>query len=356
MRDKDRMTIGIIGAVVLHLVILAIMQATGFGIRPAPTPPAAIEVTFDDLAFIPEEAVPEEREPEPEPARQPVTEPEIAVAPEPEPPTPVPEPPAPQPPAPTPAPPADPPAATQDSPPPGTTQPAPTAPTPTPPAAPRPQDGGPTAEDLPLETTPTRREAPPRDPDLMAAGGMVAEHELEPDWWDGTFADRGTDSSQMEREQAEAFAERIEQDTEFDRAFREALARLDEARDVTSAPSRDTSGSGDPSSRPGIPDGPGVPGVEWSGAPRSALGPLPEIGLTARDFGGTVPPEVRYLIVFDVDAAGNVVPGSVVMQQRSGFTAADSKVGAAIRQWRFNAGRTTSTAVFPLIIRSDQIR
>jgi len=98
--------------------------------------------------------------------------------------------------------------------------------------------------------------------------------------------------------------------------------------------------------------------IEWVGSgSRQPVDELTEPKLTASDFGGTVPARVSYLVVFEVDENGLVVPGSLILRQSSGYTLADQKVRRAISTWRFDPAPGTSpvTAIATLHIARDEI-
>ncbi|MCK4513798.1 MAG: hypothetical protein KAU31_01000 [Spirochaetaceae bacterium] len=104
---------------------------------------------------------------------------------------------------------------------------------------------------------------------------------------------------------------------------------------------------------------PGDSSLDWvGGGSRGAVGELalPEIG--SADLGGLVPARVVYIIVFDVYSAGRVVPGSLILRQNSGYTAADQKVRRAVSSWRFEPapGSQPVIAICTLILERDNLR
>ncbi|MFW6288989.1 MAG: hypothetical protein ACOC2Q_04340, partial [Spirochaetota bacterium] len=104
---------------------------------------------------------------------------------------------------------------------------------------------------------------------------------------------------------------------------------------------------------------PGGSAIEWVGSGgRRPVGGLALPTLTAEDFGGQVPARISYLIVFEVNADGLVVPGSLILRQSSGYTRADQKVRASVSTWRFEAapGAPPITAIATLHITRDEIR
>jgi len=103
---------------------------------------------------------------------------------------------------------------------------------------------------------------------------------------------------------------------------------------------------------------PGNSALEWVGAgPRAAIGELTLPQLNASDFRGEVPARVDYIVVFDVNDAGVVVPGSLILRQSSGYTQADQKVRRAVLSWRFDPapGTPSVTAIATLQITRDEI-
>ncbi|TVQ17703.1 MAG: hypothetical protein EA382_18520 [Spirochaetaceae bacterium] len=139
----------------------------------------------------------------------------------------------------------------------------------------------------------------------------------------------------------------------FDARMRELEAALRSPVSPASQPA--PSGDGTAVSRQQLP---GDAAIDWIGTgSRTVLqSPLPQI--VAQDLGGQVPAWIDYIVVFDVDAAGTVVPGSLIFRQNSGYTAADQKVRQAIQRWQFEAapGSPRVTAIATLRITRDRIR
>jgi TonB family protein len=71
-----------------------------------------------------------------------------------------------------------------------------------------------------------------------------------------------------------------------------------------------------------------------------------------------VPARLEFVVVFDVDPQGVVVPGSVILQKSSGHTAVDRKVRSAILNWKFlpKPQAETETGVFTLVVERSDIR
>ncbi|MFW5684525.1 MAG: hypothetical protein ACOC1I_06715, partial [Spirochaetota bacterium] len=118
---------------------------------------------------------------------------------------------------------------------------------------------------------------------------------------------------------------------------------------------------GSEAARPGS-DPTAIPGggsIEWVGSgTRRPVGQLVLPRLTASDFGGQVPARISFLVVFEVNEDGLVVPGSLILRQSSGYTLADQKVRRAVSSWRFDPapGTRPVTAIATLHIARDQIR
>ena len=104
---------------------------------------------------------------------------------------------------------------------------------------------------------------------------------------------------------------------------------------------------------------PGDSRLEWvGGGSRSPVGMLALPEISAADLGGLVPARITYIIVFDVNSDGLVVPGSLILRQNSGYTAADQKVRRAVSSWRFEPapGSQPVIAICTLILERDDLR
>jgi len=119
--------------------------------------------------------------------------------------------------------------------------------------------------------------------------------------------------------------------------------------------------------QPGTEDGaqfsevslPGDSSLDWvGGGSRSAVGRLALPQIDSEDLGGLVPPRLTYVIVFDVNADGVVVPGSLILRNSSGYTAADQIVRRVVSSWHFEPapGSQPVTAICTLILERDDLR
>lgn len=165
-----------------------------------------------------------------------------------------------------------------------------------------------------------------------------------------------TESPASQAEQAELARQLSSQSQEFANTLRELQRALDQ--DPSAAVPR-PSAPGDESSDDPTPTGEasGSEFIQWFGGERAALSAEPP-DLTAADFGGQVPAVVNYVVVFEVDASGRVVPGSLILTRSSGYTAADQKVRRAVQGWRFQSatGSPNVTAIATLQILRGEIQ
>ena len=340
--DRDRLLISIGVALILHAALFVTLAIVGLDFTPYPE----FEPVFVTLPDY------EEREPEPvEP--EPIGEPEPAE-PEPAEPEPVSPPPvAPQPAEPEPAPPA--PARTPPSP-----SPAPRSAAPAPGSAQTSTDAPPgsfSTEDLEWlgESRADDRERARSQDDLFAIrepDGAVSDL---PSWVvEGEF------SIQPESTLAPDDRSALEAKREADARFAARLADLVRALEDPSP------GTGPSATGPATASGPdaattALPGggaIDWVGSGgRQPVGKLALPELTADDFEGQVPGRIAYLIVFEVNAEGLVMPG-LILRQSSGYTRADQKVRATVSSWRFDPapGAPPVTAIATLHITRDEIR
>ena len=99
--------------------------------------------------------------------------------------------------------------------------------------------------------------------------------------------------------------------------------------------------------------------VQWvGGGTRRLIGAPALPQLTAADFGGAVPARVSYVVVLEISAEGFIVPGSLILRQSSGYTAADAKVRTAVSTWRFETapGSSPAAAIATLHIERKDVR
>ena len=350
--DRDRLFLAVGVALVFHGALFGGFAIAGFDFTPYPET-SPVTVTLPDYR-------PPEVEPEPEPVP---VEPE-PVEPEPDPAEiapaeAAPDEPEPRPAEPEPAPPA------RD-----------TGPVPAPPSAPSPSAPPATGSDAPpgafsqddlrwqRDDTAAAREADrTSDEDIFAIDEPDEADTDLPSWVvEGEFSlqpesslDRGEQEALDDmRETVPGFADRL---AELVEALENpgVIGSDDEATDGAGpADGRTEEGPGTPSATTELPGG----AIEWVGSgSRQPAGELTEPELTASDFGGTVPARVSYLVVFEVDEDGLVVPGSLILRQSSGYTLADQKVRRAISTWRFDPAPGTSpvTAIATLHIARDEI-
>jgi hypothetical protein len=222
-----------------------------------------------------------------------------------------------------------------------------------------------------------------------------------PEWVRNPSSETDSSEQRMSREQARELARKIEADPEFRNRLRSVLSRLEEQRSRSSrqsgaegpdrgdnnagpgeggAPGADNNegpgsdngsdngtdngtgpGSGGPGSGPdGTSETPGNrrdAAIQWSSTTggRGVPGRLPD--LTPADFGGRVPGETTFVVVFEVDRTGTVVPGSIIFQQQSIHPRANEKLRSAIRQWTFaeKPQAQRETAIFSLTVQRGDV-
>ncbi len=311
--DRGRTITAVLLAVLVHVVAAVAITVFGGSFEPYPESTPVI-VTLPQYDDSPTEPAPSEPEPRSEP--QP-------VAAEPEPVTPAP----------------------RDSAPPPASQ------TEQPPAAPREPP-----QPLPWEeqgSSAEREAARVDDQDLFPSDEPDAATADLPSWVVAGEVSRRPEESLAPQEQA--VLDRKRETLEgFDARLNALGEALDNPRGPSSAPSPQETGTAT-ATRSDLP-GDGI--IEWigSGGRQAVSTDLPP--LTGEDFGGQVPARVNYIIVFEVDSAGAVVPGSLILRQSSGYTLADQKIRSAVLRWRFEpAGNApTVTAIASLQITRDEIR
>lgn len=368
--DRERLSASIALAVLLHAVVAVVFWLAGWArVEPYPeyTPPLYVDLESTFVPDDPPEAVEEPPEElnleEPAPAQPEQAEP------------------APSEPAATEeAPPADtPPAA--DVAPPQPDEPAtePSTETSAPAASPPPTDS-PTvpADQPPAEAEPQqtfdfegdiatlygreeRDDAPPRPADdgfFEIPEESAEEPQDLPDWVTAVMDDSGISTEGMETQEIEELATKIERDPELEALMRRANQAIEQGR----VPQAETSGSDSPrrseSASPATETIAENASIQWSGPEggRGTGGDLPSI--TASDFQGPIPPRITFVVAFDVNSQGVVIPGSVLVQRRSGYTQVDRKVRSAILGWKFfpKPGADRETGVFTLVVERQDIR
>jgi hypothetical protein len=371
--DRERLSASIALAVLLHAVVGVVFWLAGWTrVEPYPeyTPPLYVDL---ESSFVPED--PQEVVEEP---------PEELNLQEPAPEQPAPAEPAPSEPAPTEEAPATetppaadvaPPQAAEPAPPPPASQPAETPDAPAPPAdsptAPAdPQPAQPEAE--PQETfdyegnmatlygREERDDAPrrPADDGLFDIPEEPSEEPEDLPDWVNQLDNAGIPTEEMETEEIEELATKIERDPELEALMRRANQAIEQGR----VPQAETSGSDSPrtseSASPATETIGENAAIQWSG-PEGGRGPGGELpNITASDFQGPIPPRITFVVAFDVDSQGVVIPGSVIVQRKSGSTQVDRKVRNAILGWKFlpKPGADRETGVFTLVVERQDIR
>ena len=353
--DRERFLLSAGVAVALHALLFVVLAVVGLDFTPYPE-------TSPVYVTLPDYELPEEPEPEPEPeiaVEEPVEAPPAEVVtepvePEPEPaePEPVPQEPSAEP---APATPPEPAPAIRSEP---AQQQTPEA---SPPIGRDAPPGSFSQDDLPWlnDDSDDRQSARPSSEDLFAIEEPDQVSDDLPSWVvEGEFSIQPEAS--LDPRERETLDEKREASSEFERRLEELTEALE------NPPEADTSGSTRPGTS-GTATSPGdsttaIPGggsIEWVGSgSRRPVGELALPALTASDFGGQVPARISYLIVFDVNENGLVVPGSLILRQSSGYTLADQKVRRAVSTWRFDRapGAPPVTAIATLHIARDQIR
>ena len=340
IKDRQRLGYGILLAVALHVALVIVSGFMNF-VAPLPDYLGPLFVEFD--SFEPPEPAPVvQAEPPPvEPAPvppQPTPQPQV------QPPQPQPQPPPQPTPPPTPAEPAAPPT------PPPAAQPAPTAP----------RHGIPqqewTIEDVmgaqrsPAERPRGPAAAPSVDPQATAAEGEL------PAWAGQVMQDAGISTEQMDRAEVIQVAQRIQADSAFRDRLQDVIAAVEAA--PARAPARDPAAA--PGSGPAAAEGPGTElgdgVIRWSDSDgRGGIPRLPQI--TAALFDGPVPARLEFIVLFDVDSRGSVIPGSIVLQTRSGYTRVNEEVRRTVRGWTFDTkpGAPSESAIFTLIVYREDV-
>lgn len=328
--DRARLGKSILAAVGIHL---ALAIGTAFMDFSAPLPDY-IGPVFVELDIPPPEPVVEPPPPPPPPAP---VEPRVEPAPQPAPP------PEPQP---TPAP----------------SVPAPGAPRPTPrteaPAEPPRPAHGITQDDVDdfiasIGGSTTDR-ARPQSPQYTIDEEATAADVPLPVWAGQVMADAGIPTEQMDRADVIQMAQRIQGDPGIREQLQSALAAID------SAPVRRTSGPATQTNDGSTADAPATDlsagSLTWTRAEgRGGVPSKPR--LTAEMFGGSVPARIEFVVIFDVNNRGQVEPGSIVFQSRSGYTRVNEEVRRTVGSWTFQPkpGAPVESAVFTLIVYREDV-
>ncbi|TVR31302.1 MAG: hypothetical protein EA404_10215 [Spirochaetaceae bacterium] len=336
IKDRQRLGYGILLAVALHVALAVVSGFMDF-VAPLPDYLGPVFVQFES---------PEP--PEPAPVAQ--VEPPPAE-------------PAPLPAQPTPQPQVEPPAQPPEPAPPAPTQPAPSAPpaapaAPSAPAAPRhdiPQQDWTIEELMGAQRSPAERSTAPSaglevDEEATAAEGVL------PAWAGQVMQDAGISTEQMDRAEVIQVAGRIQADSAFRARLQDVIAAVEAA--PARAPGSDPAAA--PGSGPAAADGPGTDlgdgVIRWSDSDgRGGIPRLPRI--TAAMFDGPVPARLEFIVLFDVDNRGSVIPGSIVFQTRSGYTRVNEEVRRTVSGWTFEAkpGAPSESAIFTLIVYREDV-
>lgn len=347
-RERGRLAFSIVVSLVVHAGIVAGLGFADWGIEEYPeTVPVFIELPEYEPAPLPEP------EPEPIPEPEPVEPPEPEPLPSPDPePAPEPEPEDRQPVEPEPAP-------VEPEPPPSepvSSETPAAAPTRVAAATPEPRDAPPGSFDQSdLTWLQENDEAPERErqrapnvfdevPDEVFSEGDI------PSWVDQGVIQPIESLPVSERA---ALAEREESMAGFEERLDQILDTLNRPSTVarTELPASDTSTPDEV-----LPDN--VEEIDWFGGgsrrPRDTLF-LPDY--SSEDFGSQGIARIEYVIVFDVDANGLVVPGSLILRQSSGYTRADELMRSAVSRWSFEPvpGAQVVTAICTIILERDDL-
>jgi len=335
-QERDRLAISLVISLVIHAGIVAGLGFADWDLQAYPEPtPVYVELLEYSTAPLPEETptTPEPvAQPEPEPQPE-ISEPEIASAPQ------------------TPSPPVQ------------TNQSAPTTPAPAPAAStqaaatPQPsvgrdyQPGDLASDNTGLVTESNVERHRPSDtaelftvPDAWSTGELpawVAEGPIQP-------LDSLPPADQAALEAKTDSIAGLEQRLDDILA---ALANADAAAPASSiVPPGETTTTG-----VNLPEN---TSLDWLGGgarrPRGTLR-LPEY--TGADFGPEGFSRIQYVIVFDVNADGRVVPGSLILRQSSGYTLADQRMLEAVSAWAFDLAPLAPnvTAICTVIIERDDL-
>ena len=391
-QERERLGLGLVASLIVHVIAVLIVQYADWRVEPLPEFSGPMYVTVSQVETLPE-VEPEERE---ELEEEPEEEPE---QPEPEEPTPEPsdgiaaaEPgarpgpreeqarePAPQrEPAPEtaqeqePSSAREPPAERQPAAPQGPAEPAEPA---------EPQEERRvyeySLEDIyERESEPGSERAPPESEefDRLPPEGEPTRPDVEvPEWVRRprrTVEEAGISTEEVAQDEVQELAEKVATDPEFERTLRDVVSALDARPSSPAERGSESSSTADAADEPDgesaqtrgeDSEGPGDSRFEWVGTgDRELTNPpaVPEGFFSADDFGGTVPARATFVVVFDVDWRGNVLPGSVIFQQGSGYVVAKEKLRGRIRGWTFEPaeGADVATGIFTLAVRREDIR
>ncbi|MFP4372712.1 MAG: hypothetical protein ACLFPO_00070 [Spirochaetaceae bacterium] len=340
-QEKERLGLALAASLVIHAVAFLIVQFGDWRVAPLPEFSGPMQV----------EMAPPEVEPE--------------VEPDPAPEDPAPEDPAPEDPAPPDPAPEEPAPEAEQSAPSGETRGRD-------PLAGERRNGELGLEDIyERDTRPGARSSPPEDDEMRE---LPPEEQARsqgappPDWATRpreTVEEAGISTEGVDEGEIEDLAERVATDPDFRRSLQEVTDALERRRSDGRASDRTPRESPDiePQDEPSPEDrAPGDSRFEWVGTGSRELTnppPVPDNFFSSADFDGSVPAQASFVVVFEVDSSGNVVPGSVIFQQGSGYVRATEKLRGRVRQWSFEpaaASARDATGIFTLVVQREDIR
>ncbi len=370
-QEKERLGLALAVSLVIHVVAFLIVQFGDWRVAPLPEFSGPLYVEMEPIEEEPEaeEGIAETRTRPEQPADAPASEAPAEEPPAEEPPPrqPAPPEPAPEETAPATAQPrqSEPPARAE----PEARQPAPAAG----PSGADPLAGERQTEDFDVfgrEDRPGQRTAPPESDEMPQlspeADATAAKAEL-PDWATAprqSVEEAGISTEGVSDSEVQDLAEKVATDPAFRRRLQEVTAALERRtsagttgdrapRDGPDTDPREESSTEDRS--------PGDSRFEWVGTGnRQLTNPpaVPQDFFSSADFGGSVPAEASFVVVFEVDQRGNVVPGSVIFQQGSGYVIAKEKLRGRIRGWSFEQtapNADIATGIFTLVVQREDV-
>lgn len=367
-QEKERLWLALAVSLVIHAVAFLIVQFGDWRVAPLPEFSGPMYVEMEPMEERPEteEGIAQAQPPPDEQAREPAAE---EPAEEPPPAEPPPREPAPQEPAPDEPAPAT--AEPRQSEPPARTEPEARQPTPDPLAGERQTDEfDPMALDG-QESRPGQRAAPPESeemPQLQPEAEATAADADLPDWATRpreTVEDAGISTEGVSEDEVQDLAEKVATDPDFRRRLQDVTNALERRTTDGTATERapqvgpDTDTQEEPTTEDRAP---GDSRFEWVGTGNRELTNPPAVPrdfFSDADFGGSVPAEASFVVVFEVDQRGNVVPGSIIFQQGSGYLSAKEKLRGRIRGWSFEPAAPNAniaTGIFTLVVQREDIR
>ena len=355
-QEKERLWLALAVSLVIHAVAFLIVQLGDWRVAPMPefSGPLYVEMETFEEEPEPEEGIAQARtQPEPQ------AEESAPEAPAEEPPAE--EPPPRQPPPEEPAP----------------DEPAPEAERPAPVEEPRgadPLSGRRQTEEFDVfgrQDRPEPRSAP-RESDerqqLSPDESATATDPTVPDWATApreTVEAAGISTEGVSEDEMQDLAEKVATDSDFRRRLQDVTAALERRTSdgaATDRAPRDSPDNGAQQEPTADDSTPGDSRFEWVGTGDRQLisrPPVPQGFFSSEDFGGEVPAEASFVVVFEVDPRGNVVPGSVIFQQGSSYVIAKEKLRSRIREWSFDRtapNAEDATGIFTLVIQREDIQ